>query len=347
VRSHNEDAWVCEPERGLFAVIDGMGGQQAGEIAADLVRRSLLGPAAPLRAIQGANRSIIERGQRDERLKGMGCVVTAARLRASQLELFHVGDTRAYLASDAGCEQLTRDHTAAAEAQEKLGLTEAQAQNLAGHHKVTRDVGRRFQPDERWIDLSEVEFAPGDLLLICSDGLHDLVPHRELVGLLAAARREQEPLGALCDRLVELALARGGRDNTTVLAVRRLASPVPEQGPRRGRSLVFILAALAIGLLVGVAVGGSLGWLRKGNGGGGEENPASSVSGSEAAGQDATIPRQAGSADSGEGSSGEIMSSTQPDRSDPQPEAPSDPGDVQAPPPQPAPETVSPQGAAP
>ncbi len=220
VRSHNEDAWVCDPRRGVFAVIDGMGGEQAGEVAAAIVRDAFTGHTDPREAIQVANAAVIEHGLHDPDVAGMGAVVTAVRVEGDLLDVAHVGDSRAYLVSAAGCEQLTRDHTAIAQAQETFGMTEREAQTVAGKHQVTRDVGRELHPDLTWIDHSVVAFADGDLLVLCTDGLHDLVNGTELAQILTRARREGEAPETLVTHLVALALERGGLDNVTVVAVR-------------------------------------------------------------------------------------------------------------------------------
>lgn len=252
VRTHNEDVFVCDPTRGLFAVVDGMGGEKAGEVAAGIARDVLLAcpdGAHPRDALQEANNLIVERGRRNPSERGMGCVMTAVRLRGDHLLVAHVGDTRAYLARSAGCEQLTRDHTAVAEAQEALGLSEAQARQLSGQHRVTRDLGRQARPDAGWIDTGTSVMEEGDLLVLASDGLHDMVPHAELSRALVRARKEGVPPRVLVDELVALALARGGRDNVTVVAVRR----VPVRDPRKIRFLAAIFAVLL--LLVGGLVG--------------------------------------------------------------------------------------------
>ena len=248
VRDHNEDTFVCAVDQGLFAVIDGMGGAQAGEVAAELARRALVeAPRGehPRLAIQRANRRIVDQGRSRPEQSGMGCVVSAVRCDAHGLHVAHVGDTRVYLASSQGCEQLTRDHTLVAERQEALGLTEAEARALPGQHRVTRDVGRRHHDSLDWIEQAEAPFQHDDMLLLCSDGLHDLVSHGELVRILTAARRDGVHPEALVNRLVAMALARGGTDNVTILVVRRLRRR-PRVQPR----------ALVAGLVGMLAVGG-------------------------------------------------------------------------------------------
>jgi PPM family protein phosphatase len=227
VRGHNEDAFVAEPERGLFAVIDGMGGEKAGEVAAGISARQI-GRAEPgtdglVAAVQAANEEILQEGLSDAEKQGMGCVLTAVSLVADRLHWVHVGDTRAYLGSAVGCERLTRDHSAVAELQETMGLSEAEARILPGQHQVTRDLGREHHQDDSWIDRGEADFQEGDLLVLCSDGLSDLVVDVELRRLIATARRLALAPSAIAERLEKLALDRGGLDNVTVVVVRRLA----------------------------------------------------------------------------------------------------------------------------
>ena len=220
VRTHNEDSFVFDVERGRFAVIDGMGGQKAGEVAAGLLRDWLVRADDLPHAIFEANREIFSRGVSNEDERGMGCVVTAVQVERNRLRLAHVGDTRAYLARASGCRLLTRDHTTANDRQQVLALSDAAARSLPGQHQVTRDVGGACRPDDSWVVTGEEPFEPGDLLLLCSDGLHDLVSSDELYGHLRRARETNEDPPRLVRRLVQLALERGGKDNVTVLVVR-------------------------------------------------------------------------------------------------------------------------------
>lgn len=222
VRPHNEDTYVCDPVRGRFAVIDGMGGRAAGAVAANLTRQALLDSDADLpHAILQANKIVRANAVQHPEREGMGCVITAVKIEGEVIELAHVGDTRAYLASAAGTEQLTRDHTATAASQEAYGLSDAQAKALPHQHAVTNDVGRLDRAGVDWIETHEVSFARGDLLVMCSDGLHDMVPSSQLFGLLSKARADNVPAANLTDQLLALALERGGRDNITIVTIRR------------------------------------------------------------------------------------------------------------------------------
>jgi serine/threonine protein phosphatase PrpC len=132
VRPENEDAFLCRPDLGLFAVIDGMGGQKAGRQAAALARQALLDAGDPARGLIAANQRIVRVAKSRRDLQGMGCVASALRIEDGVGRIAHVGDTRVYLAVAAGCEQLTRDHTVAASEQERLGLSQGHAGRLPG-----------------------------------------------------------------------------------------------------------------------------------------------------------------------------------------------------------------------
>lgn len=219
-REGNEDSFVCRPDLGLFAAIDGMGGQMGGERAAALAREALLSSSDLLQAIRGANDRIQQVAEKEPALRGMGCVASAVRIEDGGARIIHVGDTRVYLAGRAGCEQLTRDHTVAARRQEDMGISAPAARGIAGHNQVTRDIGGKPQKDDGWVDRLQVDLESGDLLMLCSDGLHGAVPAADLFARLRRARKEDVPPVDLVDTLVELALGNGTRDNVTVVVAR-------------------------------------------------------------------------------------------------------------------------------
>lgn len=264
VRRNNEDAFVFQPERGLFAVIDGMGGEAAGEVAASITRSALEAGDEPAESLLAANIAIRVRARRHPQEVGMGCVATAVVIAERGLELTHVGDTRAYLASEAGAEQLTRDHTVVAARQERAGLTDDEARALPDQHHITRDIGGEDRHDIDWIDQGIADYQPGDVLLLCSDGLHDLVPDSQLFRFLSKARAQSTAPRMLVDRLVQLALERGGTDNITVLAVRFSERPAPRRrppsaSPKKADIRKAILIGSGIGTLIGLAAGWLLG----------------------------------------------------------------------------------------
>ena len=256
-RPHNEDAYVCRPDLGLFAVIDGMGGQAAGEKAAALAREALLREKSAVKGLCAANEEVHRLAGENEAFKGMGCVASVVHVDGEGAQIAHVGDTRVYLAGAAGCEQLTRDHTLAARRQEEYGLDDKTARGMGGHNQVTRDIGGQPRDEDgAWIDRVEVPLEDGDVFLLCSDGLHGVLPGDELFTRLRTARRDGTTPETLAEDLVDLAMQRGTRDNVTVVVVRAetphepLASETARVRPARGgrgrAALLFVLlAALA------------------------------------------------------------------------------------------------------
>lgn len=252
-RPHNEDAYVCRPDLGLFAVIDGMGGQAAGEKAAAVAREALLREQSGVKGLCTANEEVHRLAGENQAFKGMGCVASVLHVSGDGAEIAHVGDTRVYVAGAAGCEQLTRDHTLAARRQEDLGLDDRTARGIAGHNQVTRDIGGQSRDEDgAWIDRVEVPLEDGDLFLLCSDGLHGVLPGDELFTRLRTARRDGTTPETLAEALVDLALQRGTRDNVTVVVVRaeRAREPVTldtvRPPRRRGRTLLLLLFVAAL-----------------------------------------------------------------------------------------------------
>jgi protein phosphatase len=259
VRADNQDAFLCAVDAGLFAVIDGMGGQNGGQRAAALTRDALLKAQEPVKGLLLANERIYEAARADPELQGMGCVASAVLVKSGVARIAHVGDTRVYLAGSAGCEQLTTDHTLAAKVQERLGLSHSGARTLGGRNQITRDIGGKPREDMRWIDRMEVPLEQGALLLLCSDGLYQTIGADELFARLRQAQREQVAADRLVDELVELALERGARDNVTALVVRQEdAINRREEGARavqRAASLAQRLRYALIPFLLGTALG--------------------------------------------------------------------------------------------
>ena len=215
VRENNEDA-IATGEK-LVAVADGLGGHSGGEVAsalaASVVAAGFSGRSADELAasVRSANRAVWERGSGAPELDGMATTICAAGLLDDgALAVAHVGDSRAYLARDGALRRLTEDHTVTAEMVRRGELTEAAALDHPHRAVLTRALGVR--PDLE-VGATYVPVAPGDLLLLCSDGLFRLVSDEELAAQLLAGRSPQ----ATVDTLLELALARGGDDNVSVV----------------------------------------------------------------------------------------------------------------------------------
>jgi PPM family protein phosphatase len=215
-RLGNEDAYVFKPP--FFAIADGMGGARAGEIAAGQAAATLEEGPEPSGAegivslIEEANRRIWERSLEDPDTTGMGTTLTAALVdaQAGRIVIGHVGDSRAYLYREGALEQLTTDHSLVVELVESGILTPEEAERHPQRSAITRAVGTEPTVD---IDAFSVDAEPGDLFLICSDGLTDMLTADELEAILEKAG---DPKRA-AEALVAAANARGGEDNITVV----------------------------------------------------------------------------------------------------------------------------------
>lgn len=219
VRQRNEDAFLCDRRLLRFAVIDGMGGHGAGDVASAIACEALGETGDLVSGFVTANARILGKAAEAGTREVMGCVATAVDVRPDGLLLAHVGDSRAILVGADGCMQLTRQHTEAGEAQEAPddGLSDGGRAT----HGVTRAIGTEALDDPSWVDTVQSELRPGDLLLLCSDGLTDMVPSPALFATLNEARQARTPLRQLVKGLVQAALAAGGRDNVTIVVLRR------------------------------------------------------------------------------------------------------------------------------
>jgi serine/threonine protein phosphatase PrpC len=226
-RANNEDRVLCEPELGIFAVIDGVGGESAGEVAAEtalevlrarLSRRTTDADRLVREAIALANRQIYERALANPKLAGMSCVLTVAVLDGARVTVGHVGDSRLYLLLPDGIRKVTADHSPVGAREDAGELSEAEAMRHPRRNEIFRDVGSGpHEPEEAsWIDVMEVPFDSDAALLLCSDGLSDLVPSQEIrdtVERHAAAPR------AAVRALIDRANAAGGKDNISAVLV--------------------------------------------------------------------------------------------------------------------------------
>lgn len=217
LRDHNEDSLVVTPP--LFAVADGMGGHAAGEVASEIAVR-VLSEQAPEhpdgaalgRAIEEANRAVIQAAHEGRGRQGMGTTMTAAMLEGERLVIAQVGDSRAYLLHQGKLQQLTRDHSLMADMIEAGQLTPEEARTHPQRSVITRALGSdvHLHPD-----IYEINVETGDRLLICSDGLSGMVFDDEIESTL---RRVQDPQRC-ASQLVNEAIAAGGHDNVTVIVV--------------------------------------------------------------------------------------------------------------------------------
>jgi PPM family protein phosphatase len=217
VRRRNEDAFVLDPP--LFAVADGMGGAQAGEVASRLAVAALreyheadqMEPRERVQAlIREANRRIYERALEDAQASGMGTTITAALLTGGRLIIGHVGDSRAYRIRDGTLEQLTEDHSLVADLMRSGRLTQEEADAHPQRSVITRALGTDADVD---VDMLVVEAAPGDLFLLCSDGLTSMVGDEDILRTIETS----DGLERASRELVRAANSGGGEDNVTVV----------------------------------------------------------------------------------------------------------------------------------
>lgn len=220
-RDHNEDTFLIDTQLGLFLVADGMGGHRAGEVASALARdaivQALRDSNAPSRlqalveSIRTANARVMQEGKQNRSRRGMGTTVVALVQDGDAVGIAHVGDSRCYRFRGGRLERLTRDHSLI----EELGRSDpAVMAVLAGYSNViTRALGtaKDTEPDSRRETLE-----PGDVFLLCSDGLSGVVDDDTIAAILSA----EPDLEKACAALVNAANERGGPDNITVVLVR-------------------------------------------------------------------------------------------------------------------------------
>lgn len=217
-REGNEDSFLeREP---LFAVADGMGGAQAGEVASGIAVEAVGTARAPedlAGAVEQANERIHSMATGDRSLEGMGTTVTAAWVGPESLTIAHVGDSRAYRLRDRELQQLTEDHSLVGGLVRMGKLTPAEAEHHPQRSVILRAVG--VEPKVE-VDVTAHALADGDVFLLCSDGLSGMVRDEVIEETLAMAT----PLSEVAEMLIDLANASGGRDNITAVLFRVAAS---------------------------------------------------------------------------------------------------------------------------
>lgn len=232
VRDNNEDACggfvpedtaVLEQKGALFVVADGMGGHRGGEIASGIAVRTIgesyyaseeASPGAALVAALGAaNAAIFEEASADATLLGMGTTCTALAIRGGQAFVGHVGDSRAYLLRGGEIGQITHDHSLVGEMVRSGIISDEDARTHPKRNVITRSLGVQDSVEADTLE-TPLALEPGDTFVLCSDGLTSYADPGDLKEALKAG----DPVGA-CRSLVDLANARGGRDNITVVVV--------------------------------------------------------------------------------------------------------------------------------
>ena len=277
LRTGNEDRHYVDVGRGVFLVVDGVGGHAAGEVAAaiavDVITQRLERPIGPpaqrvREAIALANNEILRQAERSPAHAGMACVLTLALLTEDQLTIGHVGDSRLYKLTREGLRKLTHDHSPIGEREDAQELSEAEAMTHPRRSEVFRDVGSAFhEPDDPdFIELVEATFEPDAALLLCSDGLTDMIASAVI---LQTVRAQAGAPDRVAQSLIDAANTAGGKDNITVVYAEGAdfaAGTAPRAGPRQAGALdsgrQIRLSWLAVGLVVGLIGGLALSpWL--------------------------------------------------------------------------------------
>jgi PPM family protein phosphatase len=216
-RRHNEDSYVIAPP--LFAIADGMGGAVAGEVASRLATTALTESGAGAGGeqriadlIQEANRRVYDRSSSDPNTSGMGTTITVALAEDESVAFGHVGDSRAYLIRDARMEQLTEDHSLVNELLKTGKLSREEAETHPQRSVITRALGTDPDVD---VDTFSVRAEDGDLFLLCSDGLTDMVSEDSILDVI---ERYRDDIDGALRALVKEANRGGGQDNITVVA---------------------------------------------------------------------------------------------------------------------------------
>ncbi|HLY15998.1 MAG TPA: protein phosphatase 2C domain-containing protein [Bryobacteraceae bacterium] len=267
VRQNNEDRWHIDADRGIFLVVDGIGGQAAGEKAADiavnLVRTRLerqTGTAEDRirEGITVANNEIVRLAATNPDWHGMACVLTVAVIEQGSAIVGHVGDSRLYKIRRREIRKITSDHSPVGEREDGGEISEAEAMRHPRRNEVFRDVGsQEHAPDDPdFIEIRRIPFEPDSALLLCSDGLSDQVTSSEIMrAVLANAGR---PGGAVHE-LIEAANRAGGKDNVTILIVEgeqfagareTLREPAPAGSPFAAKPAIFVYGVICAALVL-------------------------------------------------------------------------------------------------
>jgi serine/threonine protein phosphatase PrpC len=239
VRDHNEDFIRYDDGLGVAVLADGMGGLSAGEVASSMTVHLLMetlvaysrGKDAPTEApiealaeaVQQANSAVFHVSQTQPQCHGMGTTVVASLFYDNKLAVGHIGDSRLYRFRDKQLEQLTRDHSLVQEMLDKGLVTKAEARLSKKKNVVTRALGVAPQVE---VEVHEHATSPGDIYLLCSDGLTDLVTDEDIE---ASLRELGANLSVATAYLVNLANASGGKDNISIILV-RVVKPYPAEG---------------------------------------------------------------------------------------------------------------------
>jgi serine/threonine protein phosphatase PrpC len=279
-RTNNEDRYYADPDRGIYAVIDGVGGHAAGEraaqVAVEVIRERLErqtgSPEDRLReAIALANNEIYRLSRSKVEWTGMACVLTIALIEDEIVTVGHVGDSRLYLLRPGQIRKITHDHSPVGEREDRGELSEEEAMRHARRNEIYRDVGsgERNPDDAGFIEVTSFRMPANGALLLCSDGLTDLVSSAEI---RAGVERYAPDFNAAIHALIDAANSAGGKDNITAVLVAGpdydpAAANAADIAPRAGTAArlfghrwVWLLCGLLIGSILGVIA--PMGWNR-------------------------------------------------------------------------------------
>ncbi len=279
-RTKNEDRYFADPDRGIYAVIDGVGGHAAGEraaeVALEVIRERLERPSGSpenrvREAIALANNEIYRLSRLKPEWNGMACVLTIALLEDDTVTVGHVGDARLYLLRPGQIRKVTHDHSPVGEREDRGELSEEEAMRHARRNEIYRDVGsiERNPDDTGFIEVSSFRMPSDAALLLCSDGLTDLVSSAEI---RAGVERYAPDFTTAIHGLIEAANAAGGKDNITVVLVagadydpnaENASEIAPDRNAKTGffsHRRVWMLCGLLIGAVLGLA--GPIVWNR-------------------------------------------------------------------------------------
>ena len=253
VRDHNEDSLIIIPP--LFAVADGMGGHEAGEIASEITVNTLaeLAPShldaeGLTAAVEAANYNVMKAPRQGIGRDGMGTTLTAAMLEGERLLIAQVGDSRAYLLHKGHLQQITRDHSLMADLIEAGQITPEEARVHPNRSVITRAIGSdiHMRPD-----IYELNVDAGDRILLCSDGLSSMISNNAIESIM----RRQSDAQHCADELVTAALENGGADNVTVVVADVPGFSEVREKKRAHKSRVFYIG-LAIALVAVIFAAG-------------------------------------------------------------------------------------------
>lgn len=241
LRERNEDAVAGDAEQGWALVADGMGGHQGGDVASAIVAREVKARidrmmadhaddqalvAGLVTAVREAGHAVFARSENDLALRGMGSTLVVACLRGERLLVAHVGDSRAYCLHGRELRRLTSDHSLLQELLDGGMISPAEARRAPGRGILTRSLGVDFEVE---VDVGWHAVGPGDLVLLCSDGLTEMVDDPDLAEILYSQNGD---LDALAARLIGRANENGGRDNVSVV----LLTATPSDADLRARN---------------------------------------------------------------------------------------------------------------